>query len=77
MDFEVQHYADVIYRKERSIGHKKFNFTDQTSIQHLQTFNMKKTACNVVVAYRYPRNDVLKRYFACTEVVLQKHMYRN
>ena len=27
--------------------------------------------------YRYRLNDVPKRYFACTEIVLQKHMYRN
>jgi len=59
---------DVNREEERSIAHKTFNITDQTSIQHLQTFSIKRQ----LAMYRYRLNDVPKRYFACTEVVLQK-----
>jgi len=33
---------DVDREKERSTAHKKFNITNQTSIQHLQTFSIKR-----------------------------------
>ena len=59
---------DVNREKERSTAHKMFNITDQTSIQHLQTFSIKRQ----LAMYRCRLNDVPKRYFACTEVVLQK-----
>ena len=74
---------DVDREKERSIAHKKFNITNQTSIQHLQTFSIKRQ----LAMYRYRLTEMVLHMYRsrttkktrteidliCTEVV----MYRN
>jgi len=76
---------DVDREKERSIAHKKFNITNQTSIQHLQIFSIKDSLqCTDIDLMMYrngsrmyrsrtTKNTCTKIDLICTEVV----MYRN
>ena len=72
--------------KKRSIAHKKFNITDQTSIQHLQTFSIIKDSwqCTDIdlMMYRNGTSHVPKSYYknTCTEIDLictEVIMYRS
>ena len=63
---------NVDREKERSIAHKKFNITNQTSIHHLQIFSIKKDSLQCtdidLMMYRNSTSHVPKSYYKKTHV---------